>query len=90
MAVGLKIWRSKKECGGHNLPSLVEIGLTDLLKFARAKPLPSPGSAIYAKVVVGQIRNDLQPFMNITNIDLPLGLLKTLQNDFSIWEESRL
>ena len=82
MAVGLKVWRSKKECGGHNLPSLVEIGL---LKFARARPLPSPGSAIYAKVVVGQIRNDLQPFMNITNIDLPLGLLKTLQNDFSIW-----
>ena len=35
MSAGLKIWggRGEKQCGKHKLPSLVEIGLTDLPTF---------------------------------------------------------
>ena len=40
MAESLKIWGGEKKCSGHNLPLLVEIGLTNLPKSGDAKALP--------------------------------------------------
>jgi len=40
MLLGFQIWVGKQYCGGHNLPLLVGIGLTELpnSKWAKAHP----------------------------------------------------